>query len=399
MPEKRTRDVPAPWVTFAEQGRVISHAGPEISLKQSYFAWVQHRGYPNRRGTRRVGERRRPLSTLAEGVTPMKAFDFNDVNTFVAIAHAGTMTATAKELHLPTSTVSRSLTRLEKNLGVLLMRRSPRGLVLSDAGKEYLHFCKRALGALKEGSEILDTRRSQPSGLLRVACPVTMARELLAPLLKEFLRRFPDLRVEIEPYCSGWDREPREDVDVFFKLRAPNDTLLRVRGYPGTARGLFASSEYIRTAGLPKGPDDLIGHSCIGSGVWRLSRGNKLATPNISFRVVSADPVVGLRFATDGLGITVLPLWSAGRSDVRDALVRVLPLWKLEPITLCALFFGASRLTPKVEALLDFLGEYIGTECDPRLQNPPGEGCFTDASIPPSHRQPSASRTRRTTGF
>jgi hypothetical protein len=79
---------------------------------------------------------------------------------------------------------------------------------------------------------------------------------------------------------------------------------------------------------------------------------------------VSCPPTLSwaFKFAADGLGITVLPLWSAGRSDVRDALVRVLPLWKPEPITLCALFFGPSRLTPKGEALLDFLGEYIGTE-------------------------------------
>ena len=313
----------------------------------------------------------------------MKTFDLNDVRTFVAIAQAGTLSAAARDLHLPTSTLSRSLTRLEKHLCLLLVHRSPRGLVLSDAGKEYLHFCKRALSALKEGSEVIDNRRSQPSGSIKVACPLTMSRDLLAPLLKEFLGRFPDLRVEIEPYCSGWDLEPREDVDVFFKLRAPNDTLRRVRGYPGTERGLFASSDYIRAAGQPKNPDDLTGHSCIALGVWKLSRGSRVVVPNISFRVVSGDPVVSLKFAVDGLGICVLPLWSAGRREVRKKLVRVLPRWKPEPISLCALFFGPSRLTPKVQALLDFLDEYIGTDRDPRLQNQPAKECFTAASIPP----------------
>jgi molybdenum-dependent DNA-binding transcriptional regulator ModE len=117
---------------------------------------------------------------LAEEDAPMKAFGFNVVSTFVAIAQAGTMTAAAKELHLPTSTVSRSLTRLENHLGMLLVRWSPRGVVLNDAGKEYLHFCRRALRTLKEGSDLLDTQRSQPSGLIRVSCPVTMSRDLLA---------------------------------------------------------------------------------------------------------------------------------------------------------------------------------------------------------------------------
>jgi LysR family transcriptional activator of dmlA len=105
--------------------------------------------------------------------------------------------------------------------------------------------------------------------------------------------------------------------------------------------------------------------------------------PNISFRVVSADPAVRLKFALDGLGIAVLPLWLAGRKDVRKVLVPILARWKPEPITLCALFFGPSRLTPKVQALLDFLDEYVGIDRDPRLQNQRAKGCFTDPSIPP----------------
>src|SRR5450755_1943445 len=116
----------------------------------------------------------------------MNDVDLNDVRTFVAAAQAGTLTAAAKEMELPTSTVSRALTRLEKHLGVLLMQRSPRGLSMTDSGKDYLQSCRRALRTLKEGGELLEGRRSNPSGLIKVVCPVTMARDVLAPLLKEF---------------------------------------------------------------------------------------------------------------------------------------------------------------------------------------------------------------------
>jgi LysR family transcriptional regulator, transcriptional activator for dmlA len=144
----------------------------------------------------------------------MNVLDLNDVRTFVVVAEAGTLTTAAMEMHLPTSTISRSLTRLEKNLGVLLVQRSPRGTVLTDSGREYLQSCRRALRTLKDGGELLEDQRSRPKGLIKVACPVTMARDVFAPLLKEFLERSPDLRVEIEPYSYGWDQEPREDVDV-----------------------------------------------------------------------------------------------------------------------------------------------------------------------------------------
>jgi LysR family transcriptional activator of dmlA len=310
--------------------------------------------------------------------------DLNDVRTFVAVAQAGTLTAAAKELQLPPSTVSRALTRLEQHLGVLLVRRSPRGLVLTDSGNSYLQSCRRALWTLRHGSELLQHRRSKPNGLIKVACPITMARDLLAPLLKEFLGRYPDLRIEIEAYASSYDQEPREDVDVFFKLRAPKDSLRHVRLYPGTARGLFASPGYVRASSKPAAPSDLAGHSCIGSGVWRLSRGQKNVTPNILFRVVSSEPAVALKLALSGFGIAILPLWMTTHACVRKRLMPILPQLTPEPITLCALFFGPARLTPKVQVLLDFLAEYIGTDQDPRLVKDPAKGYFTDRTLAPT---------------
>lgn len=314
----------------------------------------------------------------------MKILDLNDVRTFVTIGQEGTLTAAARALNLPTSTVSRALTRLEKHLDVLLVQRSPRGLVMTDFGKEYLQTCRRALRTLKDGSELLDRQRERPSGLIKIACPVTMARSIFAPLLKEFLGRYPDLRVEIEPYASGWDQEPREDVDVFFKVRAPRDSIRRVRPYPGTKRGLFASPDYIAARGAPATPDELSSHTCVGSGVWKLSRGSKVAAPNIVFKVVASDPGVHRDLTLCGFGIAILPLWMAKSADLRNRLVSVLPLWSPEPITLCALFSGAARLTPKVQVLLDFLGEYIGTDRDPRLQRVPAKGLFTDPKLEPT---------------
>lgn len=314
----------------------------------------------------------------------MKDLDLNDVRTFVAVGEAGTLTAAAKELQLPTSTVSRALTRLEKRLGVLLVQRSPRGLVLTDSGKEYLQSCRRALQNLRQGRELLEDRRSSPSGLIKVVCPVTMAHNALAPLLKEFLGRYPDLRMEIEPYAASWDQEPREDADVFFKLLAPKDSLRRVRPYPGTVRGLFASPGYIQAAGSPAAPGDLTAHNCVGSGAWKLSRGKKVVTPNILFRVVSSDPTVALKLAISGFGIAILPLWMAKSPDVRSALTPILPQWTPEPITLCALFSAPSRLTPKVQALLDFLDEYLGTDQDPRLKQDCAKGYFTDRLLTPT---------------
>jgi len=314
----------------------------------------------------------------------MSALDLNDVRMFVSVAQAGTLTAAAKELHCPASTLSRALTRLEKYLGVLLVQRGPRRLVLTDAGEEYLQSSRRALQTLQHGRDVLEGRRTSPSGLLKVGCPVTMARDTLAPLLKEFLERYPELRVEIEPYAASWDQEPRDDVDIFFKLRAPKDSLRRVRPYPGTVRGLFASPNYLKVAGNPSTPEDLRLHKCVGSGPWKLSKGKKVATPDILFRVVTSDPTVALKLALSDFGIVILPLWMAKNPDVRKDLAQILPQWVPEPITLCALFSSPSRLTPKVQVLLDFLDEYLGTDRDPRIKDDVAAGYFCDRSLTPT---------------
>jgi DNA-binding transcriptional LysR family regulator len=294
--------------------------------------------------------------------------DLNDVRSFVIAAQAGTLSSAAHTLHQPVSTISRSLTRLEKHLGILLVRRGSKGLILTDAGNEYLLSCRRALRSLREGEELLEGRRSNPSGTIKIMCPITMARDLLAPLLKDFVRRYPALRMEIEPYSFGFDQEPGEDVDVFFKVMAPKDSLKRVRPYPGIKRGLFASPSYIKEAGTPAHPMELAEHRCAGWGLWTFLNSHKQeVTLKIDFHLLSSDyPGVNLRYALDGLGITILPLYIGKHADHVKRLVPVLPLWEPEPLQVCALFSGSSRLTPKIQALLDFLAEYVGTDRDPR---------------------------------
>ena len=304
--------------------------------------------------------------------------DLNDIRIFTVVGQESTLSSAAVKLKLPTSTVSRALTRLEKNLGALLIRRSSRGHVLTDAGREYLQVCRRALRTLDEGSELLSAQRERPSGLIKVACPVTMTQLILAPLLTELQERYPLLRLQIESYTPAPDQEFREDIDVVFKVRAPRDSIRRMRNYPGTRRGLFASAQYIQKFGTPGRPDDLLAHTCIGSGPWQLSRGETTVTPNIQSRVILNDPSVLLDLTLRHRGIALLPLYMGRWPETTSKLIPVLPRWNLQPVTLCALFSGQSRLTPKLQVLLDFLGEYIGTPRDPRLRGVDAKGLFTD---------------------
>src|SRR6202051_4950683 len=119
------------------------------------------------------------IAKISIGSFMRKTLDLNDVQIFASAARAGSLSEAAKELGLPTSTVSRSLTRLEKHLRLLLVRRGQRGLVLTDAGSEYLNSSVEALHTFGNAGELVGRNRSHPRGVLRVACPITMARDVL----------------------------------------------------------------------------------------------------------------------------------------------------------------------------------------------------------------------------
>ena len=271
--------------------------------------------------------------------------DLNDVRLFTAAAHTGSFSAAAKELSIPVSTVSRSLTRLEKHLGLLLVQRGPSGLHLTDAGREYLDSCEQAMQSIKDGGDFLDRHRASPSGLIRIACPTTFGSAAIAPLIGQLTAEHPELRIHVEPYVSEYGEEPDTDVDVHFKMFPPRDSMRRVRTFPPSKRGLYASRDYISRAGEPMDPQQLAGHRCIGSTSdpeavqWHLTKGdNSVVVNHSTFHVTTPDPLIHRQLALDSVGIAPLSLWLAKDVSVRDRLVQVLPEWSPSSVPLYALF-------------------------------------------------------------
>jgi DNA-binding transcriptional LysR family regulator len=315
----------------------------------------------------------------SSGIRRVKALmlDLNDVRVFTVVARRGTFSAAGRELRLPTSTVARATTRLEKHLDVLLLRRSSKGVSLTDAGTEFLVSCKQALRTIRIGSETLQERSVNPRGLIRVCSPIVLANGLLVQILPEFLHKFPEIRIAIETYTDDFEQEPRDDVDVFFKIVPPGDSVRRMRKFPSTLRGLFANREYVERVGKPDRPDELLAHACIGAKTWQLTNGSSQVTEVApKFRVTTSDPVVMCDLVLRGLGIAILPLYMARQPAICPQLVPILPRWHPRPAFISALYFGPHALAPKIKLFLDFVGEFLGTDRDPRVKEAPFKGLF-----------------------
>ena len=295
-----------------------------------------------------------------------------DMRIFVALERVRTLTAAAAALQLPLFTVSRAIKRVERLTGAPLLKRDDAGLKLTDLGREYLSACKKVLDAQANAEAVLHQHKTEPEGTLRIGSPVLFARNVLAIILPTFHARFPKLAIELDLYSSEWKQEPTAAHDIFFKVRTPQQSRHHQKTFPAIRQGLFASPAYLKEHAAPAYPADLDHHTCVGHSEdgtfppWNLTKGGEHTPVQPRLSVVVDDPEIQARFALASSGIALLPLWLAEDYKNEGALVPVLESWTPDPVVFCALHAGRHRIAPKESALLNYLGQVIGTAKDPR---------------------------------
>ncbi|MEQ6334899.1 LysR family transcriptional regulator [Sphingobium sp. MK2] len=186
-----------------------------------------------------------------------------DLDAVIAIARRGSFRAAALELGLSTTALSNAIGKLERQLGIRLFNRTTRSVSLTDAGR---HFVDQVGPALRHIHDAMDAARSQqatPSGTLRINAFSTAARTIVMPLLIEFLRRYPQVHVDlvtegrlVDIVADGFDLGVR-NADL-----VPTDMIALPVG-PARSYAVVASPAYLKTHGRPHRPPDLLGHACI----------------------------------------------------------------------------------------------------------------------------------------
>lgn len=297
--------------------------------------------------------------------------NFNDIQIFVLTAQTGTVNAAARSLGVPGSTVSRAITRLEKEINLQLIRRTHKGVILTDVGRDYLEKCRSAVEQLDAAHETLGIYRRKPRGLIRLAVTTAFARDVLTPVLKKFVAQYPEIRLQIIFHGGKFSTSLEDNLDFYFQIGKPKDSPLKVKVFSPILRGIYASPSYIAANGKPEKPEDLREHLCIGytpkeTAVWRLQSGSEKQSVRLALRVSVADPVIHTKLTLDGLGIAELPIWTAKPEVAAGKLVEVLSDWKPESLHFHALYAERKSMTPKVKIFLEFVESFISTEFDPR---------------------------------
>ncbi len=240
----------------------------------------------------------------------MRGNEFAEMNAFVAVADHGNFTRAATHLDVSTTTVSQTIRAFEDRLGVRLLNRTTRSVSLTEPGEQLLERLRPLLVGIEEAVESVNAFRDKPAGRLRITVAPPVSRKVLAPVLAEFLERYPEIALEVSVDGAITDIvAARFDAGIRIGNRVDRD-MIAVRIMDGVRFLPVASPDYIARRGSPVVPQDLLSHNCIrrrfpGGALqtWRFTEAGKVIEINVEGSVVVNDEDLATRAALDGVGI------------------------------------------------------------------------------------------------
>ncbi|WP_244069049.1 LysR family transcriptional regulator [Bradyrhizobium sp. Ce-3] len=285
---------------------------------------------------------------------------------FVRAVETGSLSAAARSLPSSLTSVSRQISALEEHFGTRLLLRTTRQLVLTDDGRMLYERAKSILGEVREIEAMLARDPHQPSGRIRLSSPSLIGRLVIAPLLVEFLRRYPALSVDLLLIDRAVDMV-EEDIHLAIRIGRLRDSQLVTRKLTDLQMIVCASPDYLERRGEPRTPDELSSHDCLvfsdspGSAEWRFADGSKTGRKfRISGRLWmnSLDALVGA--ARDGAGIVRAPSWQVQADLASGRLKRLLIDHEPAPTPLHLMLQPSRLASPKIRAFVDYLVERWG---------------------------------------
>lgn len=293
--------------------------------------------------------------------------DTEAVRLFVIAADLLNISAAGRQLGLAPAVAGARLAKLEKEVGADLLHRSTRKVSLSLEGAEFLPFAREIIAQEDAGLVALGKGNPEVSGTLRFACSSTFAQLYIAPILSEFLERFPQINLDLR--LSDTQTNLIEGgFDLALRNLAIEDSAMIGRKLAADKRVLCASPEYLEQNGSPKTPDDLDGHRLVVFGDTKrdltASGGRQCQFPPPKAKAqIRCDDGASTRLATQaGVGISMNSIWSIRKELLEKSLVRVLPDYEVNDGSAVWLVYPKSNvLTSKVRVMIDFLIEKIGS--------------------------------------
>jgi len=293
----------------------------------------------------------------------------DEMETFVRVVEAGSLTAAARRMGVAKSAVSRRLRDLEARLGVQLLRRTTRRITVTASGQDYYRRCQRILADVDEAEAAVSDVHGRLSGTLRVAAPLSFGVAYLQPAVAEFQQQHPgvlfdldlnDRRVDL--LAEGFDLGLR-----IAPLPLPDSTLV-ARLLASIPHVVSASPDYLARRGMPTAPEAIARHDCLvysdtaDPDQWRcVDRDGREHRLRLQPRMRANNGDFLREMACAGHGLTLQPRFLVHDALAAGRLRAVLDDCDWSGVGLFALYPQTRHLSARVRAFIDFLADYFAT--------------------------------------
>lgn len=293
--------------------------------------------------------------------------NLTEIAVFVHVVDTGGFSAAADRLDLSRAAVSKAVSRLEARLGARLLHRTTRRLSLTESGRALYERSRRALASIEEAEEEIGRLQGEPRGTLRISAPVYFGVHHLAPLLTEYLVRYPDIDADVQLDDRLVDIVA-EGVDLAIRVSALEDSSLVGRRLAPCHIALCASPGYWERHGHPESPADLAAHNCFvysnlaSPTVWRFrdSDGHEIAV-TVGGRLRFNNTEMARAAALQGLGVIWVPTFYVGDELRSGRLTRALAGYRpAREVAIWAVYPARDHLPVKIRLLIDLLAERFG---------------------------------------
>ncbi len=280
---------------------------------------------------------------------------------FVRVVETGSFSRAANDLGLTQPTVTKHVSDLERRLGVRLLNRNSRGAGLTEIGSLYFERCKVVLREFEATEAIVSERQGDVAGALRIGVSMAFGRRVIAPLVFEFLKLHPNLKIDLN--CDDrYVDVVAHGLDIAIRLGKLADSSLGCRYIGANPWVMAASKPYLESHGEPLRPDDLTRRPCLiystaqGDEVWRLQDATGVESViSVNGPLKSNNLSVLLSAALKGMGVAILPMYLAAGA-IRSGDLRAVLAGHLLPKQEIHIVFPSPRFVPaKVLTLIAFL--------------------------------------------
>lgn len=288
-------------------------------------------------------------------------FNWEGVCEFVAVAEAESFTAAAKRLGISTAQVSRQVSALETRLSAKLFYRTTRRVSVTEVGNIYYQHCRQLLDGLDEAERAITNLQSTPTGKLKITAPVTYGERTIAPLVNNFVAKYPDLDVWLRLTNQTLDLID-EGYDLAIRLGKLDDSTMMAKRLASRTQYVCASPDYLATHGVPHSLSELEQHNCLQGTLdyWRFQENGKPRNIKVKGNIRCNSGRALVNAALKGIGIVQLPDYYVLNSIENGQLVSLLEHLREPDDGVWALYPHNRHLSPKVRMLLDYLSEELG---------------------------------------